>query len=342
MTEPQSILEGYRLPPIQQVEPISIGLIHKTYKVQTAEGAYSLQALHPRLATDGIMQDFEVINRALLERGLPVPRLLWTKTGGSFTEDTEGRRWRLTTWLTGRCLESPSSESMIFSAAALLGSFHAKMADLDYAFRSTHPLHDTPHHLRRLHEAAQEHQSSPLFGEIASLIDETKAALNTLLLPTHLPRAVVHGDPKISNLLFDEADQACAILDLDTCNRHSVLVDIGDAVRSWCREGGEDEIRPFSIARFQALVQGYASAYPHLSTEEIDFLPRAGRLITLELTARFLTDTLEDQYFGWNAARYPSRQQHNLARSKAMFQLAAEMQAQTPSLRDIVQKAFQR
>jgi Ser/Thr protein kinase RdoA (MazF antagonist) len=336
----QRALEAYPIGEVRECKPVVVGLIHQTYRIVCAEGVYSLQGLHPKLANDGIMADYEVVNRALIERELPVPRLVWARDGKSFHQDETGKRWRLTTWLEGQCLEAPKDAEMVHSAAALLGRFHAKMADLEYAFQSTHPLHKTEHHLARLQEVSRTFQESPLWADIAEMAAQVQTDIVPLLLPSELPRGVVHGDPKISNLLFDAEDRAVALIDLDTCNRHSVLVDVGDAVRSWCRQGSEDREQPFSLERFRALIEGYASTYPSLSAAERAFLPHAGRLITLELTARFLTDYLEDSYFGWNADQYPSRRAHNLARARAMLTLAQEMKAQVDTLTEIVKQAF--
>lgn len=340
MEELTPILQAFSIEEVQQIQPIVVGLIHQTYKVTSSKGTYSLQGLHPKLATDGIMADYEVVNRALQERKIPAPQLVFTTSKKSFFEDATGKRWRLTTWLEGRCVEAPQNLTMVRSAAALVGQFHAKMSDLKYDFQSTHPLHKTAYHLQRLQEASEAHQDTEFWGDIKEIASQVPKAIEPLLLPAELPRGVVHGDPKISNVLFDQADQAIALIDLDTCNRHSVLVDVGDAVRSWCREGGEDQMRPFSLDRYKALIEGYASAYPNLSQAEREHLPHAGRLITLELTSRFLTDYLEDAYFGWDSQKYPSRRAHNLARAQSMWALAKEMEEQVDAMTQIVEAAF--
>ena len=43
--------------------------------------------------------------------------------------------------------------------------------------------------------------------------------------------------------------------------------------------------------------------------------------ISLELSLRFLTDALEEAYFGWNPLRFPGRGEHNLARSRGQYAL---------------------
>jgi Ser/Thr protein kinase RdoA (MazF antagonist) len=149
----------------------------------------------------------------------------------------------------------------------------------------------------------------------------------------------VHGDPKISNVLF-EGDRAVALLDLDTCTRHSVLVDLGDAVRSWCRDGGEDERQRFHLDRFDAILRGYAALGPPLESAERAHLGRAGRMITLELASRFLRDALEDEYFAWDETRYADRRAHNRARGRAMLYLAQDMAARQTEVDALVTRYF--
>ncbi|MEM1008959.1 MAG: phosphotransferase, partial [Myxococcota bacterium] len=202
--------------------------------------------------------------------------------------------------------------------------------------------HHTQQHLDNLENTiAQASSQHPLHQTLQQEIQTVFEQLPPLLLPRNLPQHVVHGDPKFSNLLFNTQQQAVALIDLDTCNRHSLLVDLGDAIRSWCREsGGEDEIKTFSIERYQALLQGYLSAAPQLTTEERAQLHQAGPLITLELTARFITDAFQDQYFGWDDSRYPSRPAHNTARAQAMSHLAKQMLQQQEAMADVAQEAY--
>ena len=48
-------------------------------------------------------------------------------------------------------------------------------------------------------------------------------------------------------------ETAVGMIDLDTCNRHTLLVDLGDAIRSWCRNGYEDEVQQFHLDRFEGI-----------------------------------------------------------------------------------------
>ena len=148
--------------------------------------------------------------------------------------------------------------------------------------------------------------------------------ISSCRLPKNLPTRVVHGDPKISNVMF-EGDRAIGMIDLDTCNRHTVLVDIGDAIRSWCRDGYEDEVQRFHLDRFEGILKGYAESGSTLCSDEVNALWMAGPMITLELSSRFARDVLEDEYFAYDQTQYDSRRAHNLARMKSMMYLAEDM-----------------
>ena len=140
------------------------------------------------------------------------------------------------------------------------------------------------------------------------------------LLPDDLPLRVIHGDPKISNVLFDRRLRATGIVDLDTCNRRPLLVELGDAFRSWCGKAEDDPHNTFSLPVFNAAWRGYAQeARGFITARERKLVAKAIGTITLELAARFLIDYFEDSYFGWDSSRYLSRRAHNLARARGQI-----------------------
>jgi hypothetical protein len=117
---------------------------------------------------------------------------------------------------------------------------------------------------------------------------------------------VIHGDLKLSNLLFESAsgegrDRAHALVDFDTLMRGTLWMELGDLWRSWCNAAGEDAQRPrFDLEVFAASGEGFAAGYgAPLEAVEVESLAAAPERITLELCARFVTDALEEHYFGW-------------------------------------------
>jgi len=67
---------------------------------------------------------------------------------------------------------------------------------------------------------------------------------------------------------------------------------------------------------FEALAEGYLDGCDCLSPLEVEHLVTGGKLMTLEVGIRFLTDYLEgDAYF---KANY---EEHNLVRARSQFKL---------------------
>ena len=154
-----------------------------------------------------------------------------------------------------------------------------------------------------------------------------------------LPVRITHNDTKINNVMLDEeTDQAVCVIDLDTVMPGLVLYDVGDMVRTVTTPAAEDEedlskVR-FRISMFQSIIEGYLDAASgFLTQEEIDFLAFSGKLITLEIGIRFLTDYLEgDVYFK------TSKPDHNLIRCRTQLKLVSCLEAQMEEMEKFVQK----
>ncbi len=338
MEDVGTILERYEIGTGCAVSPVASGLIHTTWYVD-ADRAYVLQRLHPKLASDGIANDYAAVTEHLARKRVRAPKLVRTREGAPLAQAGEVR-WRLTTRVPGETVERVPDLETVEQAARALGRFHAAIADIEHDFESDHPLHRTGEHLDALREASGDPRYAQVRPRIAADLDEILSSLPEAMLPP-LPTRVVHGDPKISNVMFEDG-RATALIDLDTCNRHTLLVDLGDAMRSWCRDGAEDERQDLRLDRFEALLRGYAAEGPPLSVAEVSALPFAGRTIALELASRFARDVLEDHYFGWDAERYSDRRSHNVARTRGMLHLAADMAMKAGEARRLVGDAFDR
>lgn len=336
----EQVLRQYAIGAVEAVVPVRSGLMHGTWFVDTDQGRFVLQRLHHKLSTPEIVADYRAVTEHLAARGMLAPRLLLTRSGAPVARHDD-RLWRLATFVPGETRDRVTSAAEAEEGARALARFHRAMADIDHEFGSQHPLHDTAGHLARLRAAAADPAYAPHRAAIQAEIDAVLRRLPALLPPSDLPRRVVHGDPKISNVLFRNG-RAVGLIDLDTCNRHTVLVDLGDAVRSWCRDGGEDERQRFELDRFEAILRGYAAEAPTLTPAEVALLPRAGLMITLELASRFLRDALEDHYFAWDPDRYPDRRAHNVARARGMLYLADDMEAHQREIDDLVARYFPR
>ena len=323
MDIPAHIVQAFRLPPVYTLRPIGHGLLHATYQVLTPQGTWVLQKLHAAIP-DAAVEDMQVVTAHLASYGLHVPLLVSTRDGQPVARDTVGGRWRLYPWIPGQVLEALPQAALAREAGRLVGVLHRALASLAYVPRGSLPhFHDTLFVLAELQRVRGQ-----LPAPLIPLADTMLTTLPSLIL-TDMPQQLIHGDLKISNLIFDSAGHAMGLIDFDTLLLHGRAIDLGDACRSWCNRTAEDDPQArFDMTFFEAVVLGYAEgAGRSASAAARRLYLRATRQITLELAARFLIDVVRDSYFAFDASRYPHRQAHNAARALGQYHLASTIPA---------------
>jgi len=340
----RAVLEHYGLDGAA-IHPIQVGNINRSFLIVTADDRrFVLQWVNP-LFPPAVHDDIEAVTAHLQKKHMLSPRLVRTRAGQLYTQ-AEGDCWRLFNYIEGIICERVESEAAAHGAAGLLGRFHHALLDLEHEFRSVRPaVHDTPRHLDNLRVALAAHADHPRHGDASALavaILELAAALPSL--PPVAARTV-HGDPKITNVIFDAAaERALCLIDLDTLGHMSLYLELGDALRSWCNPAGEDTRETFfSLSLFQAAVQGYAgeTAGFILEPEWRSILPATYR-ISLELAARFCADALNESFFNWDARRFPDRSEHNLVRAAGQLQTARSLHDQYGRAEQVLEHAFAR
>jgi len=316
--QPKRIWRHFPLPPMRAVYPIGSGLLHATYRIVTDEGDFVLQKLHGAIP-DAAVEDMRVVTAYLAAHGLQVPTLVPTQDGKVLAHDEVGGRWRVYPWIRGRVVDALPDAAMAHEAGRIVGVMHRHLAGLDYVPQGSIPhFHDTAFILAELRQVRAQ-----LPAEVAALAEDILATLPALML-TGAPQQLVHGDLKISNLIFDTAGKAVGIIDFDTLLVHARAIDLGDALRSWCNRTAEDDPdATFNVDFFTAAEDAYTVAFgiPACPEDSAVHL-RATRQITLELAARFLIDVVRDSYFGFDATRYSTRRAHNMARALGQYHLA--------------------
>ena len=151
-----------------------------------------------------------------------------------------------------------------------------------------------------------------------------------------IDRNVIHGDPKLSNFLFDiNSKYVVSLIDLDTVSSGYLLTDLADCIRSICNLAGGDpeniENVFFDINACKYFLEGYFSVSNQNGNYYFEFLPEFIYLIIIELTIRFLNDFLQSNtYF---KIKY---QTQNLYRAEVQYRLLSSFVAQIPILSNLL------
>ena len=338
---PPDVLDAWKLS-ASNLSPLGSGLINQTWLVQTGGARYVLQQVNP-LFPPAINADIQVVTEHLRARGMIAPELLPTTDGRLWVEH-DGHVYRLMTHIDGQCRDHLSSPAQAREAGILLARFHRALSDLKHEFRNQRlGVHDTARHLETLRQALAAHGAHRDYAAIRPLGDEIlQLAAELPPLPAVVERNV-HGDPKLNNLLFDEATgRALCLIDLDTLGRMPLPLELGDAFRSWCNTAGEDHRQStFALDLFGAAVEGYArEAAGWITPTEAGAIVAGTLTIYVELAARFCSDALKEVYFGWDPQRFPSRSAHNQVRAASQLNAARALWDVRGAAEELVRRAF--
>ena len=315
------------------------GLINASWRVDTPSGkSFVLQRVNPMFPLT-INSDIDAVTRHLRDKGMPTPLIVPT-TDDAPALQAAGEVWRVLTYLPGVSRDTLQNARQASEAGALLGRFHNAVSDLDHTFSNPRlGVHDTAAHLANLRRALAAHGDHSQFDRVKPLAERILELARRLPeLPLTRER-IVHGDPKISNFIFDpDTDEGIGLVDLDTVASMPIVLELGDAFRSWCNPLGEDTAETtFSVPFFRAAIEGYSRGAPDLlSEDEWQALPDATLTIALELAARFAADALQESYFGWDTVRFENASQHNRVRAAGQLRLAEKIRVEWKALQSAV------
>lgn len=311
------------------------GHINDTFKVETKSGKrYILQ----RVNTDIFPPDMLKANI------LRVTEHLQKKGVKSLEVKGYENPWRVYAFLEGYSsvdlVTNPAQAELVAGAFA---KFQNDLADLPAPRLGEiiPKFHNTVDRLRLLDEAVAadvKGRKAKVAAELA-FVDkrrEEAAKIVTMMEKGEIPERITHNDTKINNVML-APDGTNVVIDLDTTMPGSALYDFGDMVRTSSAAAAEDEkdlSKVYSKKEyFEALVKGYLSQAKFLTDAEKANLAFSGRLITLTIGIRFLTDYLAgDTYFR------TAYDDHNLVRCHTQFRMVESMEEQADEYERIVRK----
>jgi len=345
--------------------PYGSGHINDTYKVTFnmagTQVHYLLQRINhnifkdPRAVMDNIVRVTNHVRaRLTAENVADVTRhslcVVFTRDAQPCYQDADGNWWRMYLFVEGaQTYDTIQNERQAFEAARAYARFQNLLADLPAPrLHETIPhFHNTPVRLKALQAAVTAdvcNRAVDVRPEIAFV--EKRASMCGHLLDRHakgeIPERITHNDTKLNNVMLDDATGAgVCVIDLDTVMPGLALYDFGDMVRSATAAAPEDE-RDLSKVRmriemFEPIARGYLSEARFLNPAEREELVFSGRLITLMIGMRFLTDYLQgDVYFK------TKRPGHNLDRCRGQFRMVESMEQQADSMERLVLECLKR
>ncbi|MBG1268843.1 phosphotransferase enzyme family protein [Nostoc sp. WHI] len=280
-----------------------------------------------------------------LSRRWEVPRVLLTKDAQDHWRDANGSFWRAISFIEGsQSFDTMRDRSYAKEIGFALGMFHNLISDLppEKLADTLQGFHITPLYLQHYKEVLAKtsaRQSSEVNYCLQFVSDRQTFAhiLENAKAEGKLPLRLMHGDPKINNIMFDTVtQQAVSVIDLDTVKPGLVHYDIGDCLRSGCNPAGEEtenwESIYFDTDLCQGILQGYLSvAKAFLTENDYAYIYDAIRLIAFELGLRFFAD-----YLAGNVYFKVKHPEHNLARAIVQFKLTASIESQETQIRNII------
>ena len=315
MNPTAALLHGWGLRAV--VTPLGQGCINDTYLTQLPDrgaGRWVLQRINQRVFRD---PQLLMANVAAASAHLNRKRPGWTPalmpaTDGREWAELDGEVWRLWSHIQGRSLSSLANDAQAEAAGRAFGRTRRWLQDID----GMDPREVIPGFLQLRHYLAAYDAGPKAEPQLAAFINARRGLSDRF----RQPNGYIHGDCKVDNLMFNEADEVLAVLDLDTLMRGHWAWEFGDLARAAL----DSKVRP---SRFRAVAKGYiAEAGVTAKAEDLVLAPR---YVTFMLGLRFLTDHLQGDHYFKVAIPGENRQ-----RALAQFRLLQALEAEEAALRD--------
>jgi Phosphotransferase enzyme family len=340
---------------IAQVQPFGNGNINDTFLVTVDEPGtekFILQRINtqvfrqPQLVMRNMCRFTQHVHDRLQksppDRRWETPQVLLNQERQDYWEE-DGSFWRAISFIHGsQSFDTIQDQEHAQEVGYALGMFHNLISDLPPArlADTLEGFHITPLYLQQYETLVKPTAPNAEVSYCLKFVSDRQSWAHILehaKAQGKLPLRLMHGDPKVNNVMFDIATgKAVSVIDLDTVKPGLVHYDIGDCLRSGCNPAGEETDRwqtvHFEPELCQGILQGYFSlAKDFFTGHDYLYLYDAIRLLAFELGLRFFTDYLSRNiYF---KVKYP---EHNLIRALVQFKLTESIESQEATLRTII------
>ncbi|WP_269610031.1 phosphotransferase enzyme family protein [Prochlorococcus marinus] len=346
---------------VLKIDLIDSGLINKTYIIEhliyEEKSRFVLQCLsnifesidsvnyNHKLITDHIEKEIKINYLNLFNLRWEVPSLIRCKSNNLFLFPYGSEFWRAMVYIDNTfSLDSLEDNIMAYQTGLGLAKFHLTSSNLDFRKlkNSIKDFHNTKKYIDQFNQILKDYDFVKLDNNVNQRVrnlifslSKHIAYVNSILESLNqksIENSVIHGDPKLSNFLFDiQYKYVVSLIDLDTVSSGYLLTDLADCIRSICNKAGEEPDNIDSVHFDVNFCKHFLNGYFSIENQKCDycfgFLPEFIYLIIVELTIRFLNDYLQsNRYF---KIKYHTE---NLYRAEVQNRLLTSFLTQIPKL----------
>lgn len=306
------------------IEPLGNGLINSTWLIHSDHKKFVLQKINKTVFTtpENIAFNIDLLS-TFLQKYHPTYLFiapLKTTTGKTMVKE-EDEYYRLFNIVpNSHTIDVVTTPQQAFEAAKQFALFSKLLVQVDVGvLKNTLPnFHNLNLRLQQFNVAIKNGNPKRIAQSI-ELITFLSSQKNIAKIfnkrKLEFKIRVTHHDTKISNVLFNAAENGLCVIDLDTVMPGYFISDVGDMMRTYLSPVSEEE-SDFSkieirLNFYTNIIEGYLSEMgEELTAKEKKSFHFAGRYMIYMQALRFLTDYLNDDVY-YNCA-YPT---NNLVRA---------------------------
>ncbi len=292
---------------------------------------YIIQGLSSFI-TQQMVEDQYLIASALLKKGFSIPSYLQTQKGTHSHQDQGGTIWRCYPEISGDVAEINTKEiqplaAFISDMQEILKTIDSKTIDFrNHTTKNTFCPQITFENFIQAKNDLNFKKIKKETRDLCLLIERTYlsfASKNPIENIHSLPKIIVHGDLKNSNILWSK-NKVVGVIDLDTLQFKPFIWEIAEGCRNWFQNGDDDNLgnTKFKKEDFKTFLSLYRPPFEIKNTEEV--IITALRYVVLQAAMRFARDSVKQNYFQLSS-RYPNLEIQNKTRAQKQLDIFSQL-----------------